>query len=198
MDAAAIEALFEPFGPVTVRRMFGGAGIYADGLCFAIASRGEVYVKADAETQAVFAAAGSEPFVYEMQGKPKAMGFWRLANPMVRPVAGLVPWWVLLETTGRVSGRPRRVPLASGPVDGNVVLLIAVHGEHSALARNIAAQPRVRLRRAGRWHHGTATLDDLDPAALRRFGRYARMGPPLVGIEPRLLRIELDGTERPS
>ena len=79
MDAEALKELFAPFGPVTVRRMFGGAGIYADGLCFAIAPRsGEVYIKSDAETQVAFAAAGSAPFVYEMQGKPKSMAFWRL------------------------------------------------------------------------------------------------------------------------
>ena len=58
--------------------MFGGAGLYPDGLCFAVASRGEVHVKAEAESEAAFAAAASEPFVCEMQGKPRARGFWRL------------------------------------------------------------------------------------------------------------------------
>jgi DNA transformation protein and related proteins len=78
-DAEGLRDLFAPFGPVTVRRMFGGAGVYADGLCFAIApGSGEVYIKVDAETQGEFAAAGSQAFVYEMQGKPKSMAFWRL------------------------------------------------------------------------------------------------------------------------
>ncbi len=58
--------------------MFGGAGIYADGLCFAIESRGEVYIKTDPVTQSAFEAAGSQAFVYEMQGKPKSMAYWRL------------------------------------------------------------------------------------------------------------------------
>ncbi|HEY6735963.1 MAG TPA: TfoX/Sxy family protein, partial [Roseiarcus sp.] len=44
MDAEALKALFEPFGPVTVKRMFGGSGIYAEGLCFAIESGGEVFL----------------------------------------------------------------------------------------------------------------------------------------------------------
>ncbi len=78
IDSEALKELFEPFGAVTVRRMFGGAGIYADGLCFAIASRGEVFIKVDNETQATFQAAGSEAFVYVMQGKPKSMAYWRL------------------------------------------------------------------------------------------------------------------------
>ena len=80
MDAAALRDLFAPFGRVTIRRMFGGAGIYADGLCFAIApGSGEVYIKADAETRAVFEGAGSQAFLYEMQGKPKSMSYWRLS-----------------------------------------------------------------------------------------------------------------------
>jgi hypothetical protein len=36
MDAESLKALFEPFGPVAVKRMFGGHGVYAAGLCFAI------------------------------------------------------------------------------------------------------------------------------------------------------------------
>ena len=78
MDADSLKALFEPFGPVTVRRMFGGSGIYAEGLCFAIEAGGEVYIKADALSQPTFSAAGSAPFTYAMNGKPKSMSYWRL------------------------------------------------------------------------------------------------------------------------
>jgi DNA transformation protein and related proteins len=78
MDAEGLKALFEPFGPVTVRRMFGGAGVYAEGLCFAIEADGEVYIKADALNQPSFSTAGSAPFTYAMNGKPKSMSYWRL------------------------------------------------------------------------------------------------------------------------
>jgi DNA transformation protein len=79
-DVERLKALFEPFGAVTVRRMFGGAGIYAEDLCFAIEAEGEVYIKVDMDTQAAFEAAGSRPFIYEMQGKPKSMAFWLLVS----------------------------------------------------------------------------------------------------------------------
>jgi DNA transformation protein and related proteins len=59
MDTEGLKALFEPFGSVTVRRMFGGSGIYAEGLCFAIEFKGEVFLKTDALSQAHFSAAGS-------------------------------------------------------------------------------------------------------------------------------------------
>jgi DNA transformation protein len=48
MNAEALRELFRPFGEVVIRRMFGGAGVYADGLCFAIEQDGEVFLKVDA------------------------------------------------------------------------------------------------------------------------------------------------------
>ncbi len=80
MDAEALKALFAPFGAVAVRRMFGGHGIYADGLCFAIQGEGEVYLKVDAVNEAAFVAAGSKPFVYDAKGKAMTMSFWRLVE----------------------------------------------------------------------------------------------------------------------
>ncbi|MEA2985184.1 MAG: transformation protein, partial [Alphaproteobacteria bacterium] len=55
-DQAAdhIRELFAVFGPVTVKRMFGGAGIYARETMFAIAIDGMIYLKADAETIPAF------------------------------------------------------------------------------------------------------------------------------------------------
>ena len=84
------------------------------------------------------------------------------------------------------------MPLARGPVDGRNAWLIAVHGAHSSFAHNIAGNPRVRLKLCGRWHEGTAALEPLDPAVLGRFNRYARMGPRTIGIEPTLIRVDLD------
>jgi TfoX/Sxy family transcriptional regulator of competence genes len=67
MDGEGLKALFEPFGLVTVRRMFGGAAGYAEGLCFAIEANGEVDIKADALSQPSFSASGSVPFTYVMR-----------------------------------------------------------------------------------------------------------------------------------
>ena len=78
MDAEALKALFEPFGPVTVRRMFGGSGIYAEGLCFAIEADGEVFLKTDALSRADFSAADSAPFTYVAKGKSRPTSYWSL------------------------------------------------------------------------------------------------------------------------
>ena len=106
---------------------------------------------------------------------------WRVFNPVARTLAGVAPWWVVLETTGRRSGQARRVPLAAGPSDDHTTWLIAVHGAHSSFAHNIAADPRVRLKVRGRWHVGTAELVAMDEAVLRRFNSYARAGPRTAG-----------------
>jgi deazaflavin-dependent oxidoreductase (nitroreductase family) len=128
----------------------------------------------------------------ERRRRAIAMAVWRVFNPPARWAAGIAPWWVVLETTGRRSGQPRRVPLARGPVDGRVAWLISVHGAHASFAHNIAADSRVRLKLRGRWYDGTAELLPLDEERLARFNRYARLGPRAVGIESRLVRIDLD------
>jgi DNA transformation protein len=78
VDTEALKALFEPFGSVTVKRMFGGSGIYAEGLCFAIEADGEVFLKTDALSRADFSAADSAPFTYVAKGKSRPTSYWSL------------------------------------------------------------------------------------------------------------------------
>jgi DNA transformation protein len=58
--------------------MFGGAGIYAEGLCFGIELKGEVFLKTDALSQADFSAVGSTPFVYVAKGQSRPTSYWSL------------------------------------------------------------------------------------------------------------------------
>jgi DNA transformation protein and related proteins len=120
MDAESLKALFEPFGPVTVRRMFGGSGIYAEGLCFAIEADGDVYIKADALSQPSFSVAGSAPFTFVMKGKPKSMSFWRLPEIAHDEADELRRWAGMgLEAARRAAGakgdrkRKSRLPAKS-------------------------------------------------------------------------------------
>ena len=80
MNADDLKELFAPFAAVEIKRMFGGHGVYADGLCFAIEIGGEAFLKADDETRATFVAAGSSPFVYNARGKSMTTSFWRLPS----------------------------------------------------------------------------------------------------------------------
>lgn len=104
MNAEALRELFRPFGEVAVKRMFGGAGIYAEGLCFAIEQDGEVFLKADALSQPDFTAAGSSPFIYVARGKPMPTSFWRLPAIARAEADELVRWAALgLEAARRAA-----------------------------------------------------------------------------------------------
>lgn len=52
------------FGPVTHKRMFGGAGLYRDGVIFALVVDDALYLKADAESRPLFEAEDLKPFTY--------------------------------------------------------------------------------------------------------------------------------------
>ena len=73
---AYLAELFEPVPGVTFRRMFGGLGVFQDGLMFALVARERLHFKADAESEPQFVAAGSEPFTYMGKGKEVRLGYW--------------------------------------------------------------------------------------------------------------------------
>jgi DNA transformation protein len=118
MDAEGLKALFEPFAQVGVKRMFGGAGVYAEGLCFAIESKGEVFLKVDAASQPSFAAAGSSPFIYHARGKAMPTSFWRLPAIAHEEADELRRWAGLgLEAARRAAAaktKPRKTKSAKG------------------------------------------------------------------------------------
>ena len=95
MNAEALKELFKPFGEVAVKRMFGGYGVYAEGLCFAIESNGEVFLKVDARSQPDFSAAGSSPFIYLAKGKPMSTSYWRLPAKAHDEADQLIRWAAL-------------------------------------------------------------------------------------------------------
>jgi DNA transformation protein len=57
--------MLRAFGAVTARRMFGGWGLYHQGVFFALVFDDVLYLKADEENRADFEALGLEPFVFE-------------------------------------------------------------------------------------------------------------------------------------
>lgn len=79
---------------------------------------------------------------------------------------------VELETIGRKSGEPRRVPLTGSADDGGL-WVISQHGHRAGWAHNISAEPRVRVKVDGRWRTATAAFrpDDDVRARARSFGR---------------------------
>jgi DNA transformation protein and related proteins len=79
MDNVEIEELFAALGPVTIKRMFGGKGVYHRGRFIAVVFKGEMLLKADALTAPAFAEAGARQWVYDgKKGKPVKMSYWTI------------------------------------------------------------------------------------------------------------------------
>ena len=79
MDTAAIEEMFQGLGPVTIKRMFGGKGIYHLGRIIAIELRDEMLLKADEKSAPEFADAGASQWSYEgKKGNPVKMPYWSI------------------------------------------------------------------------------------------------------------------------
>ena len=87
-----LRELLEPVGRVGVRRMFGGHGVYLDGLFVAIVVDDAPYLKVDAETEPAFRAAGCAPFVYESGGKTVAMSYWSVPESALDSAEDMQPW----------------------------------------------------------------------------------------------------------
>ena len=91
-DTEHLKEVFSAFGPVSVRRMFGGAGVYAEGTMFALIADGELYFKADEDTIPAFRAAGVGPFVYGAKGRRVVMSYWRLPDRLLDEPDELAEW----------------------------------------------------------------------------------------------------------
>ena len=72
-----IRELFSVFGPVEVRRLFGGAGIFIDGTMFALVHDGVIFLKVDDESVAAFEREQLEAFSYDRKGARASLTSYR-------------------------------------------------------------------------------------------------------------------------
>lgn len=93
MDAESINELFIEFGPVSVRRMFGGAGIFVDDRMIGLVSREIIYLKADDTTIPDFEREGLAPFSYSTKnGERKLTSYWRMPDRLYDDPEELARW----------------------------------------------------------------------------------------------------------
>lgn len=93
MDRDFLIDLFAEFGPVTIRPMFSGFGISADGTNFAMALRSGLYFRADEETIPQFEAEGSKPFQYQTRARTVTVGsYWQLPARLFDDSEELAEW----------------------------------------------------------------------------------------------------------
>ena len=120
MDAAAIRELFAEFGPVSVRRMFGGVGVFVDERMIALVSRDVIHLKADPETIPAFEQEGLSPFSYATRdGERKLTSYWRMPDRLYDDPEELARWAqaahaAALRAAARSKRKSKRRPVKAG------------------------------------------------------------------------------------
>lgn len=123
-----------------------------------------------------------------------------VANPPLRTLFRLgipVPGIAILETVGRTTGQARQTPVTDG-LDGDVFWIVAEHGRRASYVRNIAVDPRVRVKLARRWRRGTAHLlpNDNPDLRLKAIARRRRRSAASIAavrlMQTKLLTVRVD------
>lgn len=102
-----LQEVFELFGPISARRMFGGYGIYHQGLMFGIVIDDTLYLKADAENLAFFQERELPQFEYQKQGKTMKIAYYQAPDEILddREEAAL---WARRSFAAAVRGQRRK------------------------------------------------------------------------------------------
>jgi DNA transformation protein len=141
MEPDFLIELFAEFGPVAIRRMFSGFGIAADGIHFALALRGAIYLRADDQTVAKFEAEGSRPFQYQTRAREVTVrSYWQLPERLYDDPREFSEWAkAALAAAHRAAIRPCATPRKPAHRPEKVAKMPA--------ARNTSAAARGKTRR---------------------------------------------------
>ena len=79
MEHPEIREMFSSLGPVTIKPMFGGKGVYCKGVIIAVEFHGDILLKADGLSASAFEAAGATRWAYQGRtGKAVNMPYWSI------------------------------------------------------------------------------------------------------------------------
>ena len=87
-----LQDVFRLFGPIEVRRMFGGHGVFHHGLMFGLVSDEFLYLKADAGNLSHFEGQGLSQFVYLRQGKVMKLSYYLAPDAVMEDCAEAASW----------------------------------------------------------------------------------------------------------
>jgi DNA transformation protein len=90
---ALLEEYLSPLGPVLIRRMFGGVGLFLDGIMFGLVADGVLHFKADDINRPAFEAEGLEPFTYRRKGSLATLtSYWRAPDRLLDEPDEMLRW----------------------------------------------------------------------------------------------------------
>lgn len=84
--------LLEPLGSVQAKAMFGGYGVYKDGLMFGLVSEDVFYLKADDKNRGDFESKGMPPFTYKRKDKTLSMSYFQAPPDVMENSDDLCEW----------------------------------------------------------------------------------------------------------
>ena len=94
-DDAYIEYLHElldPLGIISNKKMFGGHGVYCNGVIMGLVIDETLYLKVDEQSSEFFSKEGCEPFVYQSKAKQVAMSYWSVPYEAMESSEQMLPW----------------------------------------------------------------------------------------------------------
>jgi len=142
--ASHIAELMADFAPVQIRPMFGGFGIYWQGLMFALIAQDKLYFKTDDDSQGKFDARDLAPFTYEVNGKVSRLRYHEAPTEVYDEPEHMAVWARLgYECAVRQQAKkaPRRVKKAlSGETEARMAL---------SDLRNLGPKSQEMLAKAG-------------------------------------------------
>jgi DNA transformation protein and related proteins len=89
---------------ITVRAMFGGFGVYKDGIIFGLIDDDRLYFKVDDSNRQDFEEKGTKPFIYIHKGKEMTMGYWEVPEVVLED-RDVVSEWVEKAVTVSVNAK---------------------------------------------------------------------------------------------
>ena len=104
---AHVLELMQGAGRVAARGMFGGHGIYVDGMIVGIVVADVLYLKTDAQTLPAFSEDGLGPFVFDRKGVPTATSYHRPPDEALESPAAMREW-LRLALAAALRAAPRR------------------------------------------------------------------------------------------
>jgi DNA transformation protein len=110
--AEELHDVFERFGRITLRRMFGGHGVFHEGRMFGLIAGGRLYLKADAQSAAFFEARGLPCFEYQRQGKTARIGYFEAPPELFEDREEAALWGGRAWEAVLRAGLPKRRPPA--------------------------------------------------------------------------------------
>lgn len=149
MDREFLTDLFADFGPVTLRRMFSGYGISADGTNFALALRAGLYFRADEETIPQFEAEGSKPFQYTTREKTVTVNsYWQLPARLFDDAEELAVWARLALGAAQRAALRKRPRKAKAPAKKAIAKKTTA--KKAAVRKVAAKKPSAKNKRSAR------------------------------------------------